>query len=226
MKSPGEGFMLDKLFYSLGYALEEARALLGEEPASHDGDGEGSPGPAPDSASPRPGTAGFAPEGPAGSTWSSEPDTSPALAMALAGWVIARIFKPRKVRWPRAILAGLAGTALAELTGLITARDVEERPVFPPRPEDIPRYAAGIVTAAAYAAIFYPRLPGSPLTRGLAFAAFEAAAHRSGGAVGLLRRVAPDTSFPLDSFVAPGLPRPGTIAGLAYGLGLALYDDD
>ena len=224
MKSPGEGFMLDKLFYSLGYALEETRALLGEEPASHGGGGEGATGPAPDAAAQ--GAEGLAPEGPAGTAWSEGPDTNPALAMAVAGWVVARIFKPRKVRWPRAIVAGLAGTALAELTGLITARDAEDRPVFPPRPEDLPRYAAGIVTAAAYAAIFYPRLPGSSLTRGLAFAAFEAAAHRSGGAIGLLRRVAPDTSFPLDSFVAPGLPRPGTIAGLAYGLGLAIYDDD
>lgn len=224
MKSPGEGFTLDQLFYSLGYALEEARTLLGDLPVELE-DGESTTSGAPQAT---PANSGTEPPTPAAPAAPRHPgvDAGAALATTAVGWLLARVFRPRRVRWSRAILAGVAGTALAELTGLLEPHGAAERPVFPPRPEDIPRYAAGIITAAAYASVFYPRLPGSSLTRGLTFGALETATRNSGGAVGLLRRIAPDTSFPLETFMLPGLPRVGPLAGLAYGIGLGLYADN
>lgn len=236
MTSPGEGFTLDRLFYSLGYTLEEARGLLedGELGATTAVIDDSDPGRASDreavetdASAPRLAIATAAETGEPDSMsygpGSAFSDSRTTLAAGAAGWLIARIFRPRRVRWPRVILAGIVATALAELTGLLTPDDEVGPPVFPPRPEDLPRYSAGVITAAVYASIFYPRLPGSALMRGVTFGAIEAATSQVGGTVGLLRRVAPDTPVPLDSFVTPGLPRVSPLAGLAYGVGLSLY---
>lgn len=240
MTYPGEGSKIDKLFYSLGFALEEARSFIDEAMpgAEAAAEREYDPGVTDRRATDGASAAGST----AHATGTAEPSTgspsrahasfdlSPELgevaatvATAAAGWLVARLLRPRPVRWTRAIAAGIAATTLAELAATIETRECEPRPVFPPRPEDLPRLAAGIVTAAAYASVFYPRLPGSPLKRGLAFVAADRALRRSGGLIGLLQRIAPDAELPLHGFLAPALPRSGPLAGLGYALGLALY---
>lgn len=183
-----------------------------------------------------------------------------AQGSAAAGWLVSRVLRPRRVRWTRAVLAGVAGTVLGDVVAALErhrdegaapddtpgaapeggagvapnagARDVpgaavRGAPVPARRPEpasaDGFRYLSGIAAAAAYGAYIYPRLPGRPLTRGVAFAALELAAARSGGAFGLLRRLAPDIDFPLDSIVTPGLPAHRTLPTLAFGIALGLY---
>jgi hypothetical protein len=146
-----------------------------------------------------------------------------ALGSLAASWVLSRFLRPRPIHWPRAVIAGLAGTALADLVQNITQQGSDDHPPFPPGVEDLPRYAAGIATAAAYGAQLYPRLPGSPLTRGLIFGTVEAVVAESGGALGLLQRVAPDVRLPLAPLATYAPPHRGALESLAFGLGLALY---
>jgi hypothetical protein len=162
---------------------------------------------------------------------SGEGGTAAAVALGslAAGWVLSRLIRPRPVNWPRAVLAGVAGTALAELAQTLSHRGPERPLPFPPRAEDLPRYAAGVATAAAYASQIYPRLPGSPLTRGLIFGTVEAMVAESGGTFGLLQRVAPELRLPLGPLgpLSPlstqMVPQRGALGSLAFGLGLGLY---
>jgi hypothetical protein len=153
------------------------------------------------------------------------PSAALTIGSLAAGWLLSRLIRPRPVNWPRAVLAGVAGTALADFALLLSQRTPEQdRPApFPPRLEDLPRYAAGVATAAAYGSQIYPRLPGSPLTRGLIFGTVEAVVADNGGALGLLQRVAPQFKLPLGPLAAYESPPRGTIASLAFGLGLGLY---
>lgn len=145
-----------------------------------------------------------------------------AIGGTAATWVLARLLRPHPVHWPRAITAGLAGTALLDLASRVEKPRAAQQP--PPLSADgALRYLGGITTAAAYAAFVYSRLPGSPAVRGLLFGAAEAAASAEGGALALLRRLSPGIAYPLEWLSPPTLPATGPLARLAFGLGLALY---
>jgi hypothetical protein len=87
------------------------------------------------------------------------------------------------------------------------------------------RLGAGIAVAAGYAAIVYPRLPGPPLLRGLAFGALEIAATPRGGLVRLAAK-APGIRFPLQALAMPVDEDAGPLSHLAYGLALGLLYHD
>jgi hypothetical protein len=151
-----------------------------------------------------------------------------------AAWLASRVLRPRGVSWPRVVIAGVAATFLADLLGRALDPD---RPagdgtsVLDADPEVlVRRYAAGIAMAAGYAALLYPRLPGPPLLRGLAYGALDMAAAPRGGLAGLVAET-PALRFPLQELVFPeDEPAPtGPIAPLAFGLALGLfyrYDTD
>lgn len=212
MSDRSEGSIIDRLAYTIGYALGRADSLVGEEP-----DAPAPPDTAPSSTYTE------------GASMDHESSPGPILGIALgtlgAGLVLSRLIKPRPVNWPRAILAGTAATALADLVQSLTTSAPEEKPEvhFPPDLTDLPRYAAGIATAAAYGSQIYPRLPGSPLTRGLIFGTAEAALADGGGALGLLQQVAPQIDLPYASLASYVSPRRTPLASLAFGLGLGLY---
>ncbi|HEX7119253.1 MAG TPA: hypothetical protein VF212_10720 [Longimicrobiales bacterium] len=128
------------------------------------------------------------------------------------------------MRWPRVLLAGVAGTALLELADAVERRLGTVPPDAPP-PDGPLRYAAGIATAAAYASLLYPRLPGAPAARGLVFGALEAAATRAGGTFTLLRRLSPQISLPVEALAPPVVPARGPLSAVAFGIGLGLYRD-
>jgi hypothetical protein len=149
-------------------------------------------------------------------------------AAAGAAWLASRVLRPRGVSWPRVVIAGVAATFLADLVG---------RALDPARPQGgeagaldadpevlVRRYAAGIAMAAGYAALLYPRLPGPPLLRGLAFGALDVAASPRGGLAGLVAET-PALRFPLQELVLPeDEPAPtGPMAPLAFGLALGLF---
>jgi hypothetical protein len=136
----------------------------------------------------------------------------------------------RPVSWTRVVIAGVAATFLADLAartlddgrGEEGASDRVGRPGETTRRRCCERFGAGIAIAAGYASLLYPRLPGPPLLRGLAFGALEVAASRRGGLVRMAAET-PGLRFPLQGLALPlhedtgpagppGLrPRPGTL---------------
>lgn len=158
-------------------------------------------------------------------------DTLESAALAAAGtWLLARLLTPKDVSWPRVLFAGLAATALADIVGRSRDRDVEpgELPYAEDPEELMSRLGAGIAVAAGYAAIVYPRLPGPPLLRGLAFGALEIAAAPRGGLVRLASEV-PGVKFPLQALALPVDEDAGPASHLAFGLALGLlyrYDPE
>lgn len=158
-------------------------------------------------------------------------DTLESAALAAAGtWLLARLLTPKEVSWPRVIFAGLAATALADMVGRGSSGDVEpEELPYAEDPEELmSRLGAGIAIAAGYAAILYPRLPGPPLLRGLAFGALEIAAAPRGGLVRLASDV-PGVKFPLQALALPVDEDAGPASHLAFGLALGLlyrYDPE
>lgn len=153
-----------------------------------------------------------------------------AALVALAGWLVSRLLRPRPVSWPRVVTAGVAAGVLAEVVG----RAVEESPEPGREPhaegaeELLARLSAGVAVAAGYAALLYPRLPGPPLARGLAFGALEVLAAPRGGLVRLATD-APGVKFPLQALALPVDEDAGPLSHLAFGLGLGLfyrYDPD
>lgn len=141
-----------------------------------------------------------------------------------AGWLLSRVFRPRPVGWPRVILAGVAATTLGEMVGRTTDREVGRgRVPYADDPEELlGRYGAGIALTAAYAALLYPRLPGSPLLRGLAFGALEVFAAPRGG-LGRIAADAPGLKFPLQTLALPVDEDAGPLSHLAFGVGLGLF---
>jgi hypothetical protein len=132
---------------------------------------------------------------------------------------VSKVLRPRDVNWPRALAAGLLGATLAALIEQL--QDV----VHPPIADDIldqppTRYIAGLATASAYAALFYGRLPGSPLTRGLLFGGIDSLLATGGGSAAVVRQVSPRFSFPLAALAGP-VSRT-TLGNVAFGLGLGL----
>lgn len=213
MASRDRGSVLGSFFYSLGYLIEEAGDLVsrpprgargadaGPDPWSGDGD-------APD--------AGDAP-GP--------PDLLALAGTTVGSWVLARVLRPGPVSWPRAIVAGIAATALAQAIDVVErgASGATDEDDDPSRADTAARYVAGVATAVAYASLIYPRIPGPPLVRGLAFGAIEAATLASGGVLATLRQISPRLSFPLSSLTLPGAAGSSPAANLAFGLGLGLF---
>lgn len=145
-------------------------------------------------------------------------------ALSAAGaWLVARLLRPKPVRWPRVIAAGVAGTLLADLVGRMQDDAPGRRsPPFAENPAELlGRLAAGIAVAAGYAALLYPRLPGSPLLRGLAFGALEIAAAPRGGLVRLAAE-APGVRFPLQALALPVDEDASPAAHMAFGAALGM----
>lgn len=146
-----------------------------------------------------------------------------AAISAGAAWLVARLLRPRPVRWSRVVVAGVAGALLSEIVGRLQddSPDPERLPYAANPAELVGRMAAGVAVAAGYASIVYPRLPGSPLMRGLAFGALEIAAAPRGGLVRLAAE-APGLRFPLQALALPVDEDASPAAHLAFGLALGL----
>jgi hypothetical protein len=147
------------------------------------------------------------------------------LAVGAAGaWLLTRVLRPRPVSWPRVVVAGVAATLLAELAARTFEPDLSrERTSHADDPEALlRRLGAGVAVAAGYASLLYPRLPGSPLVRGLAFGALEVAATPSGGLARMAADI-PGLRFPLQQLAVSADEERGPIAHMAFGLGLGLF---
>jgi hypothetical protein len=136
------------------------------------------------------------------------------------GWLISKVLRPRPVSWPRALAAGLAAATLAALADQLqdALRPGSIDYTEPPQPST--RYITGIATASAYASLFYSRLPGSPVMRGLMFGGLEALMAPGGGAAAAVRQISPRFSFPMAALVGPVAD--SVLGHLAYGVGLGL----
>ena len=149
-----------------------------------------------------------------------------AALTAGAAWLASRLLRPRPIRWPRVILAGAAGSLLADLVGRTQDDAAAPHLSYAASPAELlGRVSAGIAVAAGYASILYPRLPGTPLLRGLAFGALEIAAAPRGGLV-LLAAQAPGVRFPLQTLALPVDEHASPSAHLAFGLALGLLYRD
>lgn len=152
-------------------------------------------------------------------------------ALAAGGaWLLSRVLRPRDVSWPRVVFAGVAATILADLVGRAGSKTPVpgEEPYADDAEELMARFGAGIAIAAGYAALLYPRLPGPPLFRGLAFGALEIAAAPRGGLVRLATE-APGVKFPLQAMALPIDEDAGPLSHMAFGLALGMlyrYDID
>lgn len=138
-------------------------------------------------------------------------------------WGVGRVLSARSVSWPRVVVAGIGATVLSDLVGraLEPADEARDRAYEEDPDALLVRLASGVGTAAGYASLLYPRLPGSPLVKGLIFGALEVAAAPRGG----LARLATETvrlDFPLKGLAAPTDGRAGPVANLAFGIGLGL----
>lgn len=145
-----------------------------------------------------------------------------ALKDAAETWFVSRILRPRHISWPAVLFAGLTATALSDLVAYYT--DPERRfPYDDDAEELVARYGAGIASTAAYAAVLYPRLPGTPVTRGLTFGLLDVVTEPEGGIIAIARRVAPQLRFPLKPFAMPVNEDAGALARMAFGLALGLF---
>ncbi|HUG40721.1 MAG TPA: hypothetical protein VMM12_09555 [Longimicrobiales bacterium] len=146
-----------------------------------------------------------------------------AILSTAAAWLASMLLRPKPVSWPRVILAGAGGALLADLVGRV--QDGAQTPGRLPYADDpmelLGRVSAGIGVAAGYASIVYPRLPGPPLFRGLAFGALEVAAAPRGGFAGLSAQ-APGLWYPLQALALPVDEDASPLALLAFGLVLGM----
>lgn len=197
--------MLGDLFYQLGTAVGGLGAHLPGKPGADE---------APDD--PLDADA-FPPLGHAGGM----------VAGATAAWILARVLRPRPVRWTRVVVAGVAATVLADFAARTLDPELRDRrPLLQDDPDVMfRRLAGGVAMAAGYASLLYPRLPGPPLLRGLAFGALEVAAAPSGGLVRMAAD-APGVRYPLQPLALEAEEDPGPVAHLAFGLGLGLFYRD
>lgn len=145
------------------------------------------------------------------------------VAGAAGSWVLGRVLRPRPVSWVRVVIAGVAATFLAELA----ARAFDERAGGGRRLDQDPeallrRLGSGVATTAGYAALLYPRLPGTPLVRGLTYGALQVAAAPQGGLVRMAAEV-PGLRFPLQGLAMPAEEYADPMVHMAFGLGLGLF---
>lgn len=153
------------------------------------------------------------------------------LAFIGLGWALRWLLRPGPINWPRAVLAGVAGTACSDLARILQYQQAGDQGLPDPAPwEDEPadivaRYVSGIARAVAYAAIIHPRLPGPALARGICFGAVDAAAAESGGLMQVLEEIAPGLPIPLASLHTP-LHSQGPLPHLAFGFGVGLLYGD
>lgn len=234
MDPSGEGSPFQRFLFSVGYAAGTVDSWLrgkgnaaGIEDETGDAVGAGPRAPAGE----RP-WAGAERGTTAGGTTAATGDALAAQVAAGARALALRVLlRPRPVHWPRAVLAGLLGTALFDLARLVSARSAAPgQAAAMPWAEDpaevLVRYAAGVGTAAAYASLVYPRIPAPPLARGLIFGALDAAASDAGGAIELLHALSPGISFPLQQIALPLGSDGDPLPHLAFGLGLGLIYRD
>ncbi len=145
-----------------------------------------------------------------------------ALKDAAEKWVVHRVLRPRRVNWAAVLFAGLASTALSDIVAYFT--DPTRPHPLDEEPENlIARYAAGVASTSAYAALLYPRLPGPPLTRGAVFGLLDVVTEPEGGVLALGQEIAPQLRFPLKPFALPVNRDAGPLARMAFGLGLGLF---
>ena len=145
-----------------------------------------------------------------------------AAKSAAIAWLASRLLRPKSVRWPRVVLAGVGAALLSELVGRMQDDAPPGELSYAEDPAELlGRLTAGVAVAAGYASILYPRLPGSPLFRGLAFGALEIAAAPRGGLLRLASQ-APGVRFPLQALALPVDEDAGPAAHLAFGLALGL----
>ncbi len=202
--------MLGDLFYRLGSAAGTLEAhLVGKGSAGND---PGSEVPVYDDDA----TAVHEPDSEA------DDDTSSAGLIAIA-WILSSVFRPRSVRWSRVILAGVAATTVSDLVGRLAepAPEAGREPFARDFDELQDRFGAGVATAAGYAALLYPRIPGPPLFKGLVFGAIEIAAAPRGGLVQMITRT-PGIRFPLHRLARPVDEDAGPLSHLAFGAALGL----
>lgn len=219
MSKPVAESVLDNVFYSIGYALGEAESRLAGVTAQRGEAGSGPEAEGEDVDAARSSTVVAETMLPRG----APPDlTGAALGAAAAAWLLARALRPHPVRWPRAILAGVAGSALAAAAEPIDRRLGTVPPEAPAMDGSV-RLAAGIAAAVAYASLLYRRLPGTPYARGLIFGAIEAATRPVGGTFGILRRLSPHIAIPFETLASTFAPARGPVSAVAFGIGLGLY---
>jgi hypothetical protein len=173
-------------------------------------------------------------------------DVSDTVKPLIIGYLLSKVLKVGRVNWPLAILGGVVGSSLAALAEALQT-ELAPQPVIDgltPAKEDAmleeeareraplemilrgaedarTRYTAGVATAIAYGAMFYPRLPGPPMMRGIAFGALDLLLIERGGLAPSIRQLSPRFAFPMAGLAGPV--SNGTMLGhLAFGLGLGL----
>lgn len=224
--------MLSDLFYHLGTVVGSLGApLTGKHGAAGAEPGPQRPTPdagAHESGGPRGGgdAGGAGVAGGAGEAHQAEAigHAGSLAAGAAATWLASRVLSPRPVSWTRVVIAGVAATFLADLAERTfdTDRPRPRSPVTEDPEALLRRFGAGVAVAAGYASLLYPRLPGPPLLRGLAFGALEVATAPRGGLVGLASETR-GLRFPLQALAAPMDESAGPIARMAFGVGLGLF---
>lgn len=214
--------MLSDVFFRLGEAIGGLEAQVRGTAFADDEDLAGSERPGGD-----PAEAGAPADSDAPLTDQEMADaTRQAALTAGAAWLASRLLRPKPIRWPRVIVAGAAASLLADLVGRMQDDAPGPELSYAENPAELlGRVSAGIAIAAGYASIVYPRLPGSPLLRGLAFGALEVAAAPRGGLVRLAAQ-APGVRFPLQTMALAVDEDASPAAHLAFGLALGfLYRD-
>ncbi len=210
MASP-ESSLIGELFYRIGYAAGTLESYTGRRQ-----DEPGEPAPEPRRKRPRP-SRSISTDG-----TELRRQMEDAFKDATETWLMSRVLKPRPVSWPAVLFAGLAATAVSDAVAYLT--DPTRPSPMDEDPEDLmARYSAGIASTSAYAAVFYPRIPGSPLTRGAVYGLLDMVTEPEGGIVELTRRFAPKLRFPLKPFALPVNREAGPLARMAFGLALGLF---
>jgi hypothetical protein len=138
------------------------------------------------------------------------PEMIRAAAGAAGAWVAARYLRRERIRWSRAVIAGVAGTLLYDLLERVDRRRSGAMPRDPQELRDLltdevrstdwtevgARYGAGVALAIFYAGYLHRRLPGPAPLRGAIFGALDAAALQWGGILPLLQHLHPDLELP------------------------------
>lgn len=131
---------------------------------------------------------------------------APVLAATAVGSLLGQLLEPRRVHWPRAIVAGTIGTLVYDAETLVDAMRRRRKfgttaPVWRVlfrggARAQLGRYAAGVGMAGFYGRFLHGKLPGPGPLQGMAYGLVEAVTRGAGGPVALLERLAPELSVP------------------------------